>query len=130
MSELRFRDVTRAGRELSRAVVGAPTGATTVGELLDLRIRREVETYNRQPGPTFLGLVQPADSIRHSDGFRVRRPRELDAELAVAAAREAAAAGMLSLRVGDDAVDLDTPLDPAEHDEILVVLERPVVAEL
>ncbi|MEX0650622.1 MAG: hypothetical protein WD186_01165 [Actinomycetota bacterium] len=110
-------------------MVSAPTGATTVGELLDLRIRREVETYNRQPGPTFIGLVQPADSIRHSDGFRVRRPRALDAEVAVAA-REAATAGMLSLRIGDDTVDLDTPLDPAEHDEILVVLERPVVAEL
>jgi hypothetical protein len=130
VSEILMRDVTRAGRELSRSYLTHLPASLSLGALLDTRIRTEVEAYNEQPGPVFVGLVQPADSIRHSDGYRMRQARELDADVAVAAARQAVAVGMLGFEVGDERVtDLETPVDLDQHDEVVAVLERPVVAE-
>lgn len=129
MSEILMRDVTRAGRELGRRHLTDLPADLPLGALLETRIRTEVEEYNRDPGPVFVGLVQPEDSIRHSDGYRMRHPRPLDAEVAVTAARQAVLAGMLSFQVGEHRVtDLDTSVVPDDHEEVLAVLERPVVA--
>jgi hypothetical protein len=87
-----------------------------------------VAAYNADPGPMFCGLVQPADAVRHSDGFRMRGPRPLDAELLIAAAEEAIGVGLLRLRLDDRPVDLDELIIPADHDELIAVLERSVVA--
>ncbi len=131
MGEVLVRDVTRAGRELGRAVVTDLAAAVTIGALLERRIHDEVTAYNRAPGPVLVGLVQPADSIRHSDGFRMRTPRELDADAAVLAFRDAVATGMLSFRLGDETTsDLEHVVDVDGRAELLVVLERPVVADI
>jgi hypothetical protein len=74
------------------------------------------------------GLVQPADAVRHSDGFRMREPRPLDAELLIAAAEEATVLGLLRLRLDDRPVGLDELITPGDHDELVAVLERSVVA--
>lgn len=130
MGDIVMRDVTRAGRELSRSHLTDLPASLSLGALLDRRIRTEVETYNEQPGPVFVGLVQPADSIRHSDGFRMRQARELDVDVAVAAARHAVAVGTLAFQLGDERVtDLEAAVDVDEHEEVVAVLERPVVAE-
>lgn len=129
MSEILMRDVTRVGRELGRSHLTDLPARSSVGELIETRIRREVAAYNRDPGQVFVGLVQPHDAIRHSDGFRMRSPRQLDADAAVTAARGAVAAGMLAFQLGDDRVsDLEQVVEVEAHDEILAVLERPVVA--
>ncbi|WP_052669085.1 hypothetical protein [Nitriliruptor alkaliphilus] len=129
MSEILMRDVTRVGRELGRSHLADLPVRATVGDLLETRIRREVAAYNRAPGPVFVGLVQPHDAIRHSDGFRMRSPRLLDGDAAVSAARGAVTAGMLAFQLGDVRVtDLEQVVDVDAHDEILAVLERPVVA--
>lgn len=128
VSEILMRDVTRAGRELGRCQLTELPSTLSLGDLLVTRIRTDVARYNQQPGPVFVGLVQPADSIRHSDGFRMRQPRPLDADLAVVAARQAVAAGMLAFQLHEQRLtDLDGVLDVDAHDEILAVLERPVV---
>jgi hypothetical protein len=130
VSEILMRDVTRAGRELSRSYLTDLPASLSLGQLLDTRVRTEVETYNQQPGPVFVGLVQPADSIRHSDGFRMRHARELNVDVAVAAARQAVAVEMLVFELaGERVTDLEAPVELDRHDEVLAVLERPVVAE-
>lgn len=129
VGEVLMRDVTRAGRELGRRRLTGLPSTLSLGALLDTRIRTEVADYNRAPGPVFVGLVQPEDSIRYSDGYRMRQPRPLDAEVAITAARQAVEAGMLAFQLGDERVtDLDRPVVPDDVDEVLAVLERPVVA--
>jgi hypothetical protein len=76
----------------------------------------------------FRGLVQPADAVRHSDGFRMREPRPLDAELLIAAAEEATGLGLLRLRLDGRPVDLDELITLADHGELVAILERSVVA--
>lgn len=129
MGELRMRDVSRSGHALSGARVDDLPAQMTLAELLRARIRAEVAAYNEDPGPMFSGLVQPADSVRHTDGYRMEEPRPLDADRLITAAEEAVAAGMLSFRVGDATVsDLERSIAVDEHDEIVAVLERPVIA--
>lgn len=126
--ELLVRDVSRAGHELGRRLLTDVPGRLTVRELLARRVRADVEDYNAEVGPVYRGLVQPADSIRHSDGFRMQRPRRLDAGVFVAAAEEAVEADLLAVRQGDrQLTDLDATMELDEHDDVALVLERPVV---
>jgi len=93
MAEIIVRDQSRAGHVLSGTRVADLPEEVSVRDVVRTRIRGEVAAYNADPGPVFRGLVQPADAVRHSDGFRMREPRPLDAELLIAAAEEAIASG-------------------------------------
>lgn len=128
--QLLMRDVSRAGHELGRTQLTGLPSPCTLRELLRHRVHADVAAYNLEPGPVFEGLVQPADAIRHTGGFRMQRPRPLDADLLIAAAEEAVGRGLLRVQVGAATLgDLDAELVPDDHDEVLAVLERPVVAQ-
>jgi len=128
-SSLLMRDLSRAGHELGRTTLVGLPARLTMGALLERRIRDEVAAYNREPGPVYVGFVQPEDAVRYHDGHRMRRPRPLDADRFVLAAQQAVEVGLLSFRVGDHAVgDLDIEVAPADLHEIVAVMERPVVA--
>ena len=129
MAGILLRDVSRAGHELGRIELEDLPERLTLRALLARRIRDEVAAYNAEPGPVYVGFVQPEDAVRYSDGHRMRRPRRLDAERFVQAAEQAAEAGLLRVALGETLVsDLDVEVALAEHDELVLVLERPVVA--
>jgi hypothetical protein len=128
MAEIMMRDQSRAGHVLGGARVAGLPDEVSVRDVVRARIHGEVAAYNADPGPVFRGLVQPADAVRHSDGFRMQEPRTLDATLLIAAAEEAVDRGLLQLRLDDRPVDLDELIAPADHDELIAVLERSVVA--
>ena len=124
-----MRDLSHTGHELGRAHVSGLPAEASLGAILDARVRSDVARYNEAPGPVFEGLVQPADSVRYSDGHRMQNPRLLDADHLVAAAREAAAAGILWFIVHDRTVtDLGDSVDVDGCEEIAAVLRRPIVA--
>jgi hypothetical protein len=128
MAEMMMRDQSRAGHVLGGTRVADLPDEVSVRDVVRTRIRGEVAAYNADPGPVFRGLVQPADAVRHSDGFRMREPRPLDAELLIAAAEEATGLGLLRLRLDGRPVDLDELITPADHGELVAILERSVVA--
>ncbi len=130
MSEVLLRDVSRAGHELGRRTVQDLPSRASIRTILEQAIRTEVAAYNADPGPVYVGFVQPEDAMRYSDGHRMRRPRTLDPDRFVQAALEAVAAGLLRFRL-DDGVETDDLEHPVEVDavsEVVAVLERPVVA--
>lgn len=124
-----MRDVSRGRHPLGGSHVTDLPAHVTVRELLRRRIQQEVAAYNADPGKVFEGLVQPTDSVRHSDGLHMRQPRRLDADGLVDAALDAVETGLLRLEVGGETVaDLDREVAVDEHDEVVAVLERPVIA--
>lgn len=124
-----MRDQSRAGHVLGGALVEGLPEETTLGELVRVRVHHEVATYNGDPGPVYRGLVAPEDAIRHSDGFRMPHARPLDADRFVRAVHEAVAAGLVHFRVGEQAHDdLAASFDADEVDEVVVVMDRPIVA--
>lgn len=129
MAGILLRDVSRAGHELGRIQLEDLPARLTLRALLAARIHHEVAAYNAELGPVYVGFVQPEDAVRYSDGHRMRRPRRLDAEHFVRAAVQAAEAGLLRFRLGEQLVsDLDVEVALTEHTELVAVLERPVVA--
>lgn len=129
MSDLLLRDVSRAGHELSRAYLADLPARASLRELVRLRVHGEVAGYNADPGPVYVGLVAPEDAVRYSDGFRMRTPRPLDADRFVTAVEEAVAAGVLRFEIGDlETDDLDHEVVVDDHDEVTLVLQRPVIA--
>ena len=58
----------------------------SVRELLERRVRSEVAAYNEDPAAVFEGLVQPTESERVLNGYKLRRRRKLSADSQVEAA--------------------------------------------
>jgi hypothetical protein len=71
----------------------------TARELIERRVRHEVEVYNQKTPDTFPGLVQPTESERVLNGWRLKTPRTIDAEEQVASAWDAFDRGRILLLV-------------------------------
>jgi hypothetical protein len=77
----------------------------TARELIERRVRHEVDAYNKNTPEVFLGLVQPTESERALNGWRLRKPRTIDAEEQIASAWDAFGSGRILLLVDDRQVD-------------------------
>ena len=121
-------DETIPGGRIAAGAVSLPLGPITVRELLRARVQQEVESYNRSLGDTFQGLVQPEESERVLNGFRMITRRSLDAE---AQHRRACASfeqnGFLLLVDGRQVTGLDTAVDLYPDSEVQFVKLVPLV---
>ena len=129
MPRIDLREVSPAGHELSRGTVEGLAGEASLREILRARIDAEVAAYNRDPGSVYVGMVQPEDAIRHSDGFRMRTPRPLDGDQLLTAVEEAVSAGVVHFVVDDRTInDLGAVVAVGETRLITTVMQRPIVA--
>ncbi|WP_037607095.1 hypothetical protein [Streptacidiphilus rugosus] len=80
MATVTFRDETATGRALAAFDVAGVPERMTLRELIRLRVREEVARHNAGPGDRFQGLVRPDDAEVELNGYRLRRPRQLDWE--------------------------------------------------
>jgi hypothetical protein len=100
----------------------------TARELIERRVRHEVDAHNLNATDTFFGLVQPADSERALNGWRLKKPRRIDAEEQVAKAWEAFGKGRILLLVDDRQVDtLDQELTLKRDAEVCFYKLVPLV---
>ena len=74
---------------LDKAASGQKVGAhkleilnekLTLRDLIQQRIRQEVEEFNRNPSDVFCGLIQPTDTERVLNGYRLKTRRQLSWE--------------------------------------------------
>jgi hypothetical protein len=79
---LTIRDETTLslGSEDREFTLEVPTEHITVRELIRTRVYEEVRDYNLRQPEYFRGLVQPADTERALNGFKVRQRRKIDPE--------------------------------------------------
>ena len=61
----------------------------TAAELIRRRVEAEVAAYNDRTDEVFQGLVQPTESERVLNGFKLKKRRKLDPEIQVETALEA-----------------------------------------
>lgn len=131
MARLHITDVAPGGYRLSGATVEDLPELVTLRQILVQRLRSEVASYNRELGTTFHGLVQPADAVRYSDGFRMTNPRALDEDHLFTAVEEAVNAGLVVFRFAERTfTELDEELDLGEHDQLTIVMRRPIIARV
>ncbi|MFD1467007.1 hypothetical protein ACFQ48_02125 [Hymenobacter caeli] len=89
MALLTIQDETATGAVLTRLSLEIAQEMLTVRELIARRVHDEVAAYNARQTGTFHGLVQPTESERVLNGFRLRPAKAIDAEKQVYRALEA-----------------------------------------
>ena len=99
-------DETAGGEVIRRLLLKLESRDITVREIIERRVREEVERFNAAPEEfVFHGLVQPHDTERELNGYRMRRRRLLDADRQCALALEAFAQNGFFMLVGDRQVE-------------------------
>ena len=78
MPTLTIQDETTAGDRIDAITLEFLTEETTIRELIRERVYQEVKDYNTQLGGVFRGLVQPTESERALNGFKLARERTVD----------------------------------------------------
>lgn len=75
---LTIQDTTPAGTPTHRFTLNCLTEKITVRELIRARIYQEVQDYNLREPEYFRGLVQPTDSERVLNYYRLRGRKQID----------------------------------------------------
>jgi hypothetical protein len=100
----------------------------TVRELIERRVRQEVEGYNRSGPEVFRGLVQPSDAEQALNGWKLKKPRHIDADQQVEHACAAFVQGRILVLVDDKQIDdLDMPLTVRRDTEVCFYKLVPLV---
>jgi hypothetical protein len=102
---LTIRDESATGETLLELTLTVPAERITVRDLIRQRVFHEVEEYNRRKPDTFRGLIQPSDSERMLNGYRLKQPRTVDANTQLARAIDAFAGNQIIMLVGDHQVE-------------------------
>lgn len=88
---LQIRDETTSGERTNERKLDLLTERITVRELIRSRVYQEVKDCNvkARQGKVFRVLVRPTDAEETLNGYRMRKPRELDWQKQFDAALEA-----------------------------------------
>lgn len=105
MAFLTILDETSVGTIISRLELEIAQEMLTVRELIARRVHDEVAAYNARQTGVFHGLVQPTESERELNGFRLRPAHRIDAEQQTYRALEAFQTNGFFLLVNDRQVE-------------------------
>jgi hypothetical protein len=75
---LTIRDETLGGESLHEWALEVLTERFTVRELIRSRVYQEVQDHNRRNADVFRGMVQPEDSEKTLNGWKLKKPRQVD----------------------------------------------------
>jgi hypothetical protein len=76
---LTVHDEELTGKKLNEFTLEVPAEKLTVRELIRSRVYQEVKDHNAQSNRIeFRGLVQPTDAEQTLNGFKLKKPRQID----------------------------------------------------
>lgn len=112
MATVSFVDETTAGERGAAWHLEIFEETLPLREVIRRRVFQEVAEHNAKGGDVFKGLVQPAGAERTLNGFKMPKPRRVDAEEQADKALEAFSRNGFVVLVDDRQVeDLDAELD-------------------
>lgn len=112
MAMVSFVDETTAGQRGPAWHLEIFEESLPLREVIRRRVFQEVAEYNASGGDTFRGLVQPSDTERTLNGFRLRSPRRVDADEQAVRALDAFCRNGFIVLIDDRQVeDLDAVVD-------------------
>ncbi|KAA0225295.1 MAG: hypothetical protein AKCLJLPJ_01947 [Fimbriimonadales bacterium] len=128
MVSVRTIDEFTTGRRLEGPTVELPSFEVSVRELIESRVRQEVDRYNREKPGTYYGLIQPTDTEVLLNGPVTRRFKPVDPERQVEIALEAfRKQQILVLLPGGQAESVDQIVRLNENDEVSFLRLVPLV---
>ncbi len=102
---LTIRDESTGGGTWNEFALEVLTERITVRELIRSRVYQEVQDHNLRQPEIFRGLVEPTDAERELNGYRLKRPRQIDWKQQYDRAVAAFEAGVFLVLVDDRQVD-------------------------
>lgn len=103
-----INDKTSSGELLLEQIIDFPLERISVRELIETRVRQEVEAHNQNVGARFDGLIEPSETEKKLNGENAAMGRHVDADKQVEAAINAFETGRYFLLIDDhQLVDLD-----------------------
>ena len=102
---LTIHDESATGETLLELTLNVSAERITVRDLIRQRVWHEVEEFNRRKPDTFRGLVQPTDSERTLNGYKLKQPRTIDATTQLAKAIDAFQNNRIIMLVDDRQVE-------------------------
>jgi hypothetical protein len=100
-TKITVRDETTGGQTDHTFSLEFLTEKIDVRELVRSRVYQEVQDFNRETHSEFRGLVQPTDAERTLNGFRLRKPRQINWKEQFQQATDAFEAGRILILVND-----------------------------
>jgi hypothetical protein len=89
MITISIRDENFSGTVLQEVKVGFETEAVRVKDIIEARVRQEVELYNKKLPDYFNGLIEPSDAEKTINGYKLRSRKLIDGEKQVYVALDA-----------------------------------------
>ena len=103
---LKIVDETPTGEVIREITLTLASETTTACELIERRVRQEVSSFNdKKLREIFQGLVQPTDADASLNGYRLLKPRRLDADAQCTKALEAFERNGFFMLVGDRQIE-------------------------
>ena len=125
---IQILDKTTDGKLYRESSLELVSSRTTLREVLQQRIRQEVEKHNSSDRELFSGLVQPAETEQKLNGYELRKPRKVSYEKQVEFAIEAFESNGFFVLLDDRQVeDLDTPITVRNDSKFSFIKLVPIV---
>ncbi len=125
---LTVKDETLGAKAEAAFTLELMSATITAEELIRQRVYQEVQDYNRNQRDVFTGLVEPTDAEKTLNGYRLRKPRQIDWEKQFQKAREAFKAnGFFLLVDAEQVTDLADELELSVDTEVRFVRLTPLV---
>lgn len=128
MGFVKIIDESSSGQELSTRRLEISSASVTLRELIRRRIYEEVGEFNRQQTDVFFGLIQPTETERVLNGYRLKAHRQINPENQYARALEAFAGnGFFVIIDGRQVEDIDEIISLKESSEVHFLKLVPLV---
>lgn len=128
MKTLTIQDETATGKILNQLLLEVQNEITTVREIIKARVYQEVEAYNERLPEYFNGLIQPTDTERELNGYKLKTRRTIDFEKQYYVALDAFQKnGYFVLVDNQQAETLDQEILVTDHTTVSFVKLTPLV---
>jgi hypothetical protein len=84
-----IKDENVSGKVLQETKVGFSSETVSIKEIIEARVRQEVESYNSRLPEYYNGLIEPGDAEKTINGYKLRHKKNIDAEKQVYVALDA-----------------------------------------
>lgn len=121
-------DKAASGEQFLARQLEVTSERVTLRELILERIRKEVDEFNHEQSDVFSGLIQPTDTERVLNGYRLKSRRQINWEHQYAKALEAFEKnGFFVIVDGRQVEDLDEVIPLRESSEVHFLKLVPLV---
>ena len=86
---LSVKDENFSGKIIQETLIAFDAEVVTIKDIIEARVRQEVDNYNNRLPEYYNGLVEPLDAEKTINGYKLRSKKPIDAEKQVYVALDA-----------------------------------------